>query len=1309
MLDEAHERTKDLDVTFGLFKKFMLGREDVRLIVASATIDAEEYIRFFNAAEVACSEHFHPIAIEYTPYPLNRRYYMATLDKVKQVLLHKLGRVEKSETVLVFLADTQQVRSAEFTFKQEFAQREDVEVAGLFGALPHEEQAQIMKCGKLCVKVVFTTNVAETAITFENVSTIIDAGLEKIQRYNTQTGISELEYRRISKNSAAQRAGRTGRQGPGTCYRMYTEDEFARMERRKPPAIMLQSIGLLLLWLLDHGVDDLEEIELIDKPDKEVLQETYGSLEEIGCIRVVEGKRSLSKLGKAVSNLGLEPCMGGLVYYSAKYKCTKEIMQILSVMQVNMPLIYTAMHDNEKLKKAYSEVMGGAPVVKEELATVQKTANELEDKLEKLFKLRYYIYNPKLLILGDLMFSLFVFRQFANLQCSSHMKAGGRKSFCRDCREVQYQWCMKFNVKYKTLNVAFRNYRDISGSYKRYCHHSHVSSLVSKELRISEKLVADLASILIQIKAKNKVDFDYYKKYFGEIEKPKKVLKGVIESYRNMVYEKITPVLLKVYGKQVAVSLNNKYECKRRVVKKFANRIIESEEVINKALKKSKSDREYLNNLALHTNYINIDSKISCKIHESSVYCALRYFAKENYAYERKVRNLSMKHKFAAVFPPQYILFTEQFSSLGRTLMSIHKLDKDFVEVNCPGETRLKIGQIIEVKDSICEYLYLNIGPLLLKELMSPLCSNVLLNVIRPVVMVPYYRKSRLGIICARESKHEAQSLMSKLILQSLARINAVCSYRESYWQTGLYVELGLGGNVDHVTGDCETMKLGIEGEVGVEDRNELLRLLSRAGVKFVNASRSYGRDGWVVHFKSKSQFDLCLSAAESMKYSFVKVQSVMDEFMAPHADYLVRVNLGYSIDELTLKEELEQYYGSVHKITFLGSNNSEAFISFVDNATAKKLIKETIRGEDTFKALSAREALRLYSIRVPYELMQSGEILDSLKKEIERLNNLYACQYVVLGTNQNCVKVFSDSGEILHSALYLVQPELFPLSRFVVNSLETPDGLFEGLGFKDYCLRNRAVAVLVMGASLVKIYGMPRNRLKCKVALLKYVSSKMEHSMHECVDLSGYPRKYARTYFDFVQYNWRMVESFFDQEANQILLNGGAHEVKQITEFIKKALKSQILDNGSESAVRTIRYHKCKICLSKKRSPEKYVILGLCGHKFCKWCLKMQISSALRNHPNADLPLVCAECKECLPPQAWESCGALRSYYKLLYAAMKHWKLKHPQTQVEWCENPKCRGVYCKDLLYSDQLSRYCPTCRKALCLVCGLDVRVG
>ena len=125
ILDEAHERTNDLDIIMGLFHEFILTRDDVRLIITSATINPKKFKDFFNAGTISCIKEYYPISINYTGYYLKKRYYFDTLDLAKQVLYTKLNQLEKGETILVFLADTQQVRSAEFTFKNEFCEYKD--------------------------------------------------------------------------------------------------------------------------------------------------------------------------------------------------------------------------------------------------------------------------------------------------------------------------------------------------------------------------------------------------------------------------------------------------------------------------------------------------------------------------------------------------------------------------------------------------------------------------------------------------------------------------------------------------------------------------------------------------------------------------------------------------------------------------------------------------------------------------------------------------------------------------------------------------------------------------------------------------------------------------------------------------------------------------------------------------------------------------------------------------------------------------------------------------------------------------------
>lgn len=264
VLDEAHERTCNLDIIMGLFKKFTLKRDDVRLIITSATINSSQYVKFFSAAEIKCSEELYEIKTEYCLYDVRHKYFHETINKIKAVAHDRLAFLDstqpvgESEIILVFWPDTQTIRSSESILLTEFEKLKDrIEIAGMYGALPHEEQSGIMKkpAKNGCIKIVLATNVAETSITFERVMTVIDSGMQKISHYSPKTGATSLETIRISQNSAIQRTGRTGRQGPGKCYRIYSKTEFLDMREFTEPAILQQNIGILLLTLLQNSID----------------------------------------------------------------------------------------------------------------------------------------------------------------------------------------------------------------------------------------------------------------------------------------------------------------------------------------------------------------------------------------------------------------------------------------------------------------------------------------------------------------------------------------------------------------------------------------------------------------------------------------------------------------------------------------------------------------------------------------------------------------------------------------------------------------------------------------------------------------------------------------------------------------------------------------------------------------------------------------------------------------------------------------------------------------------------------------------
>ncbi len=1076
-----------------------------------------------------------------------------------------------------------------------------------------------------------------------------------------------------------------------------------------------------------------------------MLTATYERLEELGCIKVHDGRRELGKLGRAVSKLSLEPRMGTLVYYSAKYGCTKEIIDILSVMQTNMPLLYSPAHGGDQLHKAYKRATGGpssepasaVPTMKpkpQAESIVPAEALELLKRLEKLFGPTRYMYSSKLLILGDIMFSLFVFRQFQLVCCLRHVQFPQvGPVFCRECRDAKYAWCNLFNVKCKTLDVALRNSREITATFVRYCYATRVESKLvtafKPEVQQAETQMALLASIYTALKGRDLArmsDAEEVRLFASQLDivkkiRPKRLLKQLIEFYCGQCYEPVTRALIKVYGKQICIGMDIKKQCKRVVVEvpQFLHRTAKSKSELAGVLKRTHEDRNYLWDLVLDFAYINVQNRVSSRVHEGSVLHTLHYWAVKDSAYEKKIKKLAKDGHLGSVFPPRYVLFTEQMGIQGKTVVNLHAVDEQLVKLCCKVETRTQIGYMIDLLRHCHEYMYLDIGPAIMRELCAQHWAESIEGFIKPCIMIPYYQTSKIGVICAKNNAGEMMGLVGSKLSDAIEGIKATAGYREAYWKTGVYVELGLGGQMEHVWADGETRRAVLTREDEDEDRKSVVSFLLRNGIKFSGLTlMQYEFQGWMLSFKSEMQLELCRRrvdrCTEEDGYRLRLVNSALEELLGPHADFVVKMELGYDSPLDVIKDQLNKYYGPVHKVYAVPYEGREAkqavFVAFKTNEDARKLLEEGGKGHDVFRAQSVAHVLAHADIRVPVEIANSPEIVEALHGEIQKLNERYGSMYIVMGGSRNFIKVYSDYGEMIKEVVFLVQPEVFTLCRYAFIQLEkcsAASPVFEGLGFAEWCRRRRTITFLSPGALTVRLYGVPDDRLGCKNALMRYVSEVLLAASQDCVNLAGYPYRYAKTLYDFMLYWWPNVDVYLDSGYKQISIHGASSDVEKMVRFIEYSLEEYERPLGiTRRRLTTIPYSGCKICLSTHTSRDRCVVLGLCGHQFCRWCISMQIASALRNHPHADLPLVCAVCRERMLPLNWESAGGLRYYYKILYAAMQHWMLRKTPGTIEWCQNPNCKAVYSKELLYADQTTRYCSTCKKTLCLLCGLDV---
>lgn len=341
ILDEAHERTMSTDVLMGLLKDVVKRRPDMKLIVMSATLDAQKFQRYFTDAPLlAVPGRTHPVEIFYTPEP-ERDYVEAAIRTVLQI--HAL---EDEGDILVFLTGEEEiedtVRKINFEVDQMIREAEGgpLKVYPLYGTLPPAQQQKIFEPapapfkagGRPGRKCIISTNIAETSLTIDGIVYVVDPGFSKQKIYNPRVRVESLLVSPISKASAQQRAGRAGRTRPGKCYRLYTEDAFKKeLIEQTYPEVLRSNISAMVLELKKLGVDDLVHFDLMDPPAPEALMR---ALEELNYLACLNDEGDLTDLGRLASNFPLDPALAVMLICSPEFYCSNEILSITALLSV---------------------------------------------------------------------------------------------------------------------------------------------------------------------------------------------------------------------------------------------------------------------------------------------------------------------------------------------------------------------------------------------------------------------------------------------------------------------------------------------------------------------------------------------------------------------------------------------------------------------------------------------------------------------------------------------------------------------------------------------------------------------------------------------------------------------------------------------------------------------------------------------------------------------------------------------------------------------------------------------------------------
>nr|WP_144418398.1 ATP-dependent RNA helicase HrpA [Mycobacterium sp. EPa45] len=346
ILDEAHERSLNVDFLLGYLRELLPRRPDLKVIVTSATIEPERFARHFNGAPIVeVSGRTYPVEIRYRPLEVPvvsddsddpddpdheivrteiRDQTEAIVDAVREL------EAEPPGDVLVFLSGEREIRDTAEALRD----LRNTEVLPLYARLPTAEQQRVFQPSRTGRRIVLATNVAETSLTVPGIRYVVDPGTARISRYSRRTKVQRLPIEPISQASAAQRAGRSGRTAPGVCIRLYSEEDFAARPRYTDPEILRTNLAAVILQMAALQLGDIASFPFLDPPEQRSIRDGVQLLQELGAF---DSAGAITDIGRRLAQLPVDPRLARMIVQADTEGCVREVLVLAAALSIPDP------------------------------------------------------------------------------------------------------------------------------------------------------------------------------------------------------------------------------------------------------------------------------------------------------------------------------------------------------------------------------------------------------------------------------------------------------------------------------------------------------------------------------------------------------------------------------------------------------------------------------------------------------------------------------------------------------------------------------------------------------------------------------------------------------------------------------------------------------------------------------------------------------------------------------------------------------------------------------------------------------------